>query len=137
MNDTSRDPIHKHLHPHNNAFLKLIPQKLNIATLVNPFKTTSPSRIFSEYPFLRQATGAITSGYRCRSLIRLLSTIYGCSIYSCCSALYSVFILWLLMDMPAFCVFKQFSARVGLFRLCACSSISIHPCKLVGDTPGS
>ena len=74
---------------------------------------------------LRQATGAITLGYRCRSLIRLLSTIYGCSIYSCCSALCSVFILWLLMDMSAFCVFKQFSAQVGLFRLCACLSISI------------
>ena len=29
------------------------------------------------------------------------------------------------MYLPAFCLFKQFSARVGLFRLCACSSISI------------
>ena len=30
------------------------------------------------------------------------------------------------MDLPAFCVFKQFSAQVGLFRLCACLSISIE-----------
>ena len=52
--------------------------------------------------------------------------MYGCSISSCFSALCSVFILWLLMDLPAFCVFKQFSARVGLFRLCACSIISIY-----------
>ena len=75
---------------------------------------------------LRQAIGAIMSVYRCRSLIRLLSTIYGCSISSCCSALCIVFILWLMMDLPAFSVFKQCSARVGLFRLCACSSISIR-----------
>ena len=56
---------------------------------------------------------------------KFLSTIYECSILSCCSELCSVFILCLLMDMPAFCVFKQFSAQVGLFMLCACSSISI------------
>ena len=29
------------------------------------------------------------------------------------------------MDMPEFCVFKPFSARVGLFNLCAFSIISI------------
>ena len=28
--------------------------------------------------------------------------------------------LWLLMDLPEFCVFKQVSVRVGLFRLYAC-----------------
>ena len=74
---------------------------------------------------LRQATGAIKSGYRCRSLISLLSTIYGCSISSFFSVICSVFILRLLIYLPAFCVFKQFSARVRLFRLCACLSISI------------
>ena len=57
-------------------------------------------------------------------MIRLLSTIYECSMSSCFSALCSVFILWLLMDLLAFCVLKQFSTRVGLFRLCSCSSIS-------------
>ena len=38
----------------------------------------------------------------------------------------SVFILWLLMDLPTFCVFKHFSAWVGLLRLCACTIISIY-----------